>query len=72
MDRAGGQDEAACAVADLEVDKLTCEVKVRTLYTAQDIGKAINPNLVEGQIMGGVTQALGWALLENPVSLPGR
>jgi CO/xanthine dehydrogenase Mo-binding subunit len=57
---------AACAV-DLEVDKLTHEVTVRQVVTANDIGKAIHPLLVEGQIMGGTLQALGWALLENVV-----
>jgi CO/xanthine dehydrogenase Mo-binding subunit len=54
---------AAIAV-DLEVDRLTYEVKVRKVTTAQDIGKAINPVLAKGQIMGGTNQALGWALLE--------
>jgi len=54
---------AAIAV-DLEVDRLTYEVKVRKVTTAQDIGKAINPALAKGQIMGGTNQALGYALLE--------
>ncbi len=57
----------ACCVADLEVDKATFEVRVLRLTTAQDIGKAINPLLAEGQIVGGTAQALGYALLENPV-----
>jgi CO/xanthine dehydrogenase Mo-binding subunit len=52
---------------DLEVDRLTYEIKVRKVTTAQDIGKAIHPLFVEGQIMGGTTQALGWALHENVV-----
>ena len=54
---------AAIAV-DLEVDRLTYEVKVRKVTTAQDVGKAINPTLAKGQIMGGTNQALGYALLE--------
>jgi CO/xanthine dehydrogenase Mo-binding subunit len=37
------------------------------VVAAQDIGKAIHPLFVEGQIMGGTTQALGWALHENVV-----
>ena len=57
----------AAMVVDIEIDKLTYEVNVRKLTTAQDIGKAINPLLVEGQIMGGTAQALGYALLENAV-----
>ena len=52
---------------DLEVDRLTYEVTVRKVTAAQDIGKAIHPLFVEGQIMGGTTQALGWALHENVV-----
>ena len=40
---------------------------VQRLTTAVDIGRAINPRMVEGQVMGGVTQALGYALLENAV-----
>jgi CO/xanthine dehydrogenase Mo-binding subunit len=54
----------AALVVDLEVDRLTYEVKLRKVTTAQDIGKAINPTLAKGQIMGGTNQALGYALLE--------
>jgi CO/xanthine dehydrogenase Mo-binding subunit len=54
----------AAVAVDLEVDRLTYEVKVRKVTTAQDLGKAINPALSKGQIMGGTNQALGWALLE--------
>ncbi len=57
----------AAIVVDLEIDKLTYEVKVNKVTTAQDIGKAINPILAEGQIIGGSTQGLGWALLEEPI-----
>ncbi len=57
----------AAAAVDLEVDKRTFEVTVRRVTTAQDIGKAINPLLVEGQIIGGTAQGLGYALLENVV-----
>ncbi|HXB54180.1 MAG TPA: xanthine dehydrogenase family protein molybdopterin-binding subunit [Vicinamibacteria bacterium] len=52
---------------DLEVDRLTFEVRVREVTAVSDIGKAINPRLAEGQIMGGTAQALGYALLENVV-----
>jgi CO/xanthine dehydrogenase Mo-binding subunit len=57
----------AAAVVDLEIDRQTFEITVRKLTTAQDIGKAINPLLVEGQIIGGTAQGLGYALLELPV-----
>jgi CO/xanthine dehydrogenase Mo-binding subunit len=65
-DAYGVYSYAAIAV-DLEIDKLTCEVRLVKVTTAQDIGKAINPVLAEGQIIGGSTQGLGWALLEEPV-----
>ena len=55
----------AAVAVDLEVDKLTYEVRVRKVTTAQDVGKAVNPQLVKGQIMGGTARALGWALLEH-------
>jgi len=65
-DAYGAYSYAAFA-ADLEIDKTTFEVRVRRAVTAQDIGKAIHPLLAEGQIIGGCTQGLGWALLEEPV-----
>jgi CO/xanthine dehydrogenase Mo-binding subunit len=55
------------AVAEVEIDRLTCEVRVLRITTAQDVGKAINPLLVEGQITGGTAQAVGYALHENVV-----
>jgi CO/xanthine dehydrogenase Mo-binding subunit len=57
----------AALVADLEIDKTTFEVKVHKIYTAQDIGKAVNPLLAHGQIIGGTAQGVGYALLEHAV-----
>ncbi|HXV65463.1 MAG TPA: xanthine dehydrogenase family protein molybdopterin-binding subunit [Vicinamibacteria bacterium] len=57
----------ATLVAEVEVDKLTYEVTIRDVVTAQDVGRAINPLLVEGQILGGTVQGIGYALLENVV-----
>jgi CO/xanthine dehydrogenase Mo-binding subunit len=57
----------AAFAADLEIDKVTYEVRVNKITTAQDVGKALNPRLCEGQVIGGSTQGLGWALLEEPV-----
>ena len=57
----------AAMVVELEVDKATFEVRLRRVVTAQDVGKAINPLFVEGQIIGGTVQALGYALLENVI-----
>jgi CO/xanthine dehydrogenase Mo-binding subunit len=51
--------------ADVEVDKETGKVKVLSYIAAQDVGFAINPTLVEGQIQGAVAQGIGWALSEN-------
>ena len=55
---------AAC-VADVEVDDETGEVQVLRLVQVYDVGRAINPALVEGQIHGGAMMGLGLALLET-------
>lgn len=55
----------AAHVARVAVDPETGEVRVLDYAAAQDVGCAINPAEVEGQIHGGVTQGIGWALLEG-------
>lgn len=62
----------AAAVAEVEVDMETFEVEVLRLVTAQDMGKAINPVLVEGQIEGGTAQAYGYCILEEMKLKEGR
>ena len=62
---------AACLV-DVAVDLDTYEVTIERCVHAVDIGKAIHPIIVKGQIEGGTLQALGWALLENLVYQRGR
>jgi CO/xanthine dehydrogenase Mo-binding subunit len=52
-------------LAKVAVDPETGEVRILDYVAIQDVGCAINPALVEGQIHGGVTQGLGWALFEN-------
>jgi CO/xanthine dehydrogenase Mo-binding subunit len=52
-------------MAKVAVDPETGEVRVLDYVVAQDVGCAINPAEVEGQIHGGVTQGLGWALFEG-------
>ena len=52
-------------VAKVAVDPETGSVRVLDYLAAQDVGFAINPAEVEGQIYGGVTQGLGWALFEG-------
>jgi CO/xanthine dehydrogenase Mo-binding subunit len=51
--------------AFVAVDTETGEVKVERFISADDVGRAINPQQVKGQIEGGVVQALGYALLED-------
>src|SRR4029078_1341811 len=55
---------AACA-AEVEVDETTGVVGVTRLFQVYDVGRAINPTLVEGQIEGGAVQGLGLGVLEN-------
>ena len=55
---------AAC-VAEVEVDDETGEVVVEKLVQVYDVGRAINPTLVEGQIEGGAIMGLGLGLLES-------
>jgi CO/xanthine dehydrogenase Mo-binding subunit len=50
---------------EVEVDTETGHVRVVRIVAADDLGKAINPDLVVGQIEGGVVQAQGYALLED-------
>ena len=54
-------------VVDVEVDTDTGIVQVLNVYTTADIGKAINPQNVEGQIEGGTVQGIGMALMEEQV-----
>lgn len=61
----------ACLV-DVSVDLDTYEVNIDRCVQAIDVGKAINPNVVKGQIEGGTLQALGWAVLENVIYKDGR
>lgn len=61
----------ACLV-DVSVDLDTYEVTIDRCVQAIDVGKAINPMIVKGQIEGGTLQALGWAVLENIVYKDGR
>ena len=57
----------AVQMADVEVDKETGKVKILSFAAAQDVGFAINPTLIEGQIQGAVAQGIGRALMEEYV-----
>ncbi|MEW6717712.1 MAG: xanthine dehydrogenase family protein molybdopterin-binding subunit [Chloroflexota bacterium] len=50
---------------EVEVDTETGQVRVVDVVSVNDVGQAINPKLVEGQIEGGVVQAIGYAVIEN-------
>jgi CO/xanthine dehydrogenase Mo-binding subunit len=52
-------------LCDVEVDPETGHVTIVRYTAAQDVGKAIHPAYVEGQIQGGVAQGVGWALNEE-------
>jgi CO/xanthine dehydrogenase Mo-binding subunit len=54
-------------ICDVEVDPETGHVTVLRYTAAQDVGKAIHPAYVEGQVQGGVAQGIGWALNEEYV-----
>jgi CO/xanthine dehydrogenase Mo-binding subunit len=58
--------------AEVVVDMETGQVKVDKIYCAIDVGKAINPQQVVGQIQGGLVQSVGYAVMENFVEKEGR
>ena len=60
----------ACHMAQVIVDTLTGEVRVEKIVAAHDVGKAIYPEGVKGQICGGVAMGVGFALMEEYV--PGQ
>ena len=55
------------AVADVEVDRETGQVKIRLIHFALDVTRVINPIIHQGQIEGGVMQGVGFTLMENLV-----
>lgn len=57
-------NEFAAQLCDVEVDPETGKVKILRFTIFQDVGKAINPTQVEGQMQGGAAQSIGWALHE--------
>jgi xanthine dehydrogenase molybdenum-binding subunit len=62
-----------CAQAALcEIDMRSGEVRVRRIIAAHDVGRAINPLTLEGQIEGGIVMGLGFALTEHFIQEEGR
>jgi CO/xanthine dehydrogenase Mo-binding subunit len=62
----------AAHFAEVEVDPQSGEVTILRYVAAHDVGKAINPMAVEGQIEGGVVQGLGYTLMEEVVFNEGK
>jgi CO/xanthine dehydrogenase Mo-binding subunit len=56
---------------EIEIDLETGQIEVVRVVSANDVGRAVNPNLVKGQIEGAVVQAIGYALYEHLVSVDG-
>lgn len=61
----GPAPQAAAHLSHVRVDPDTGAVTVLGHVIAQDVGRALNPALVQGQMQGGTAQGLGWALLEE-------
>jgi CO/xanthine dehydrogenase Mo-binding subunit len=57
----------ATHIVDIEVDPETGKVQILRYTAVQDVGTAIHPSYVEGQMQGGVAQGMGWALNEEYV-----
>jgi CO/xanthine dehydrogenase Mo-binding subunit len=58
--------------AEVEVDTETGELRVVNIIVADDVGKAVNPLNVQGQVEGAVVQAAGYAILENFIQKDAR
>ena len=52
-------------IAEVSVDSETGEVKIERYVTVQDVGKALNPAAIEGQMIGGTVQSIGFGLYEE-------
>lgn len=60
-----GAPSVAAHLAHVRVDRETGEIELLRHVIAQDVGRALNPALVEGQMRGGTAQGIGWALFEE-------
>jgi xanthine dehydrogenase molybdenum-binding subunit len=65
VNASGAGNAFATHICDVEVDPETGKVTILRFTALQDVGKAIHPSYVEGQIQGGVVQGIGWALTEG-------
>jgi CO/xanthine dehydrogenase Mo-binding subunit len=55
----------ACNIAEVEVDPLTLEIKLKKVTAVFDVGRIINPVTAMGQLQGGLVQTIGYALMEK-------
>jgi len=65
LNTTGAEGGFATHICDVEVDRATGKVSVTRYTSFQDVGRAIHPDYVEGQMQGGVAQGIGWALNEE-------
>jgi xanthine dehydrogenase molybdenum-binding subunit len=65
VDAGGFTNGFATHIVDVEVDPETGKVTILRYTAVQDVGKAIHPSYVEGQMQGGAVQGIGWALNEE-------
>ncbi len=56
-----------CHVCEVEIDPDTGTVAVVNMVAVDDVGRVINPMIVEGQVQGGLAQGIGQALMENAI-----
>jgi carbon-monoxide dehydrogenase large subunit len=56
-----------CHICEVEIDADTGTVVVANMVAVDDVGRVINPMIVEGQVQGGLAQGIGQALMENAV-----
>lgn len=62
----------ASQAIEVEVDTYTGNVSVKNVWVAQDVGKVLNPLLLDGQIHGGILQGIGYALTEELLMKDGK
>ena len=55
----------ATHMAEIQVEEATGECRVRRVHASHDVGRAVNPKLIQGQIQGGVAMGVGFALMEE-------
>ena len=56
-----------CHICELEVDRDTGQIEIKKYTVVDDFGLVINPNMLAGQVHGGIAQGIGQAIFENTV-----